>query len=116
MSRVFVKSIYNSIVKENVEIERRLFETTIVGPRTDEYWRAAIGLYNSLDEENRSVLMRIIEQTMVDTISNMLGIIDGSSTLKDCSVELKLLMDGNDAEGELQDSFLAFIEETNEEL
>lgn len=54
--------------------------------------------------------MTIIEQTMIDTISNMLGVIDGSSTLKDCSFELKLLLDSIDTEGELQDSFLEFIE------
>ena len=33
-----------------------------------------------------------------------------SSTLKDCSFELKLLLDSIDTEGELQDSFLEFIE------
>lgn len=48
---------------------------------------------------------------MIDTISNMLGVIDGSSTLKDCSLEPKLLLDSIDTDGELQDSFLEFIEE-----
>lgn len=55
--------------------------------------------------------MKIIEQTMIDSISNMLGIIDGNSTLKGCSLEPKLLLDSIDTEGELQDSFLEFIEE-----
>lgn len=50
---------------------------------------------------------------MIDTISNMLGVIDGSSTLKDCSFEPKLLLDSIDTEGELQDSFLEFIEESD---
>ncbi|WP_225229560.1 hypothetical protein [Paenibacillus gallinarum] len=49
--------------------------------------------------------------TMIDTISNMLGVIDGSSTLKDCSLEPKLLLASIDTKGELQDSFLEFIEE-----
>jgi len=111
MKETFVQSLYESIVKENLDLYKHLFETTNVGPRTDEYWKAAIGLYNSVSEENKSVLIRIIEQTMIDTISNMLGAIDGNSTLKDCSLEPKLLLDGTDTEGELQDTFLAFIEE-----
>lgn len=111
MNGIFVKSLYESIIKENLELDRHLYETTKVGPKTDEYWRAAIGFYNSLTVENKDILMRIIEQTMIDTISNMLGVIDGSSTLKDCSLEPKLLLDSNDTEGELQDLFLEFIEE-----
>jgi len=51
-----------------------------------------IGFHNSLTDENKDILIRIIEQTMIDTISNMLGVIDGSSTLKDCSFEPKLLL------------------------
>ncbi|MCM2604230.1 hypothetical protein NDQ57_05890 [Rossellomorea marisflavi] len=57
--------------------------------------------------------MRIIEQTMIDTISNMLGVIDGSSTLKDCPVEPELLLDSNGTEGELQDLFLEIVEEND---
>ncbi|RCW39605.1 transposase [Paenibacillus prosopidis] len=110
MNEIFVKSLYESIVKENLELDKHLYETTNVGAKTDDYWREAIGLYNSLNEENKATLMRIIEQTMIDTISNMLGVIDGSSTLKDCSLEPKLLLDGYDTERELQDLFLEFIE------
>lgn len=55
--------------------------------------------------------MEIIEQIMIDTISNMLGIIDGSSTMKNCSLEPKLLLDSIDMEGELQNSFLEHVQE-----
>ncbi|MED0679990.1 transposase [Aneurinibacillus thermoaerophilus] len=116
MKEIFVKSLYESIVKENLKLYRHLFETTNVGPKTDEYWRTAIGLFNSLTEENKDILMSIIEQTMIDTISNMLGIIDGSATLKDCSLEPKLLLDSKDTEGELQDLFLEFIEERDSDI
>ncbi|MRX72852.1 transposase [Bacillus lacus] len=111
MNEIFIKSLYESIVKENLELYRELYETTKIGPKTDEYWKAAIGLCNSLTAENKDILIRIIEQTMIDTISNMLGIIDGSSTLKDCSLEPRLLLNSKYTEGELQDLFLKFIEE-----
>lgn len=54
--------------------------------------------------------MSLIEQIMIDTISNMLGVIDGSSTIIDCLLEPKLLLDSKDKEGELQNIFLEFIE------
>ncbi|MFF2448282.1 transposase [Neobacillus sp. NPDC058068] len=110
MNEDFVKSLYKSIVQENLELYKSLYETTNVINNTDDYWTKALGLYNSLEEENKDVLFKIIEQTMNDTISNMLGIIDGSSTLLDCPIEPKLLLDSIDTEGELQDCFLEYIE------
>lgn len=73
----------------------------------------AITFYNGLTEESKDTLTKMIEQTMIDTISNMLGVIDGSSTLEYCSIEPKSLLNSIDTEGELQDSFLQFIEERN---
>lgn len=111
MNEQFVKSLYKSIVKENLQLYRQLFETTNVGPNTDEYWKTAVGFFRSLTEQDKERLMRIIEQTMIDTISNMLGVMDGSVTLKDCPIEPKRILDLENTDGELQDIFLAFIEE-----
>lgn len=111
MSDIFVRSLYETIVKENLQLYKNLYETTNVTSKTDDYWKEAIGFYNSLTGENKDTLMRIIEQTMIDTTSNMLGVIDGSSTLNDCPLEPKLLLDSKDTEGELQDLFLEFIED-----
>ncbi|WP_399628945.1 transposase [Sporosarcina sp. SG10008] len=110
MNEIFVKSLYESIAEENLQLYKNLYETTNVTPKIDDYWKNAIGFYDSLTDENKDTLMTIIEQTMIDTISNVLGVIDGSSTLKDCLFEPKLLLDSIDTEGELQDSFLEFIE------
>lgn len=111
MINTFVKSLFESIVKENLQLYKDLYETTNVTEKTDDYWKKTIGFYDSLTDENKAILMRIIEQTMIDTISNMLGVMDGSSTLKDCLLEPKLLLESIDTEGDLQDSFLEFIEE-----
>lgn len=112
----FVKSLNGSIIEENLEIYKNLYDTE-VSDKTNEYWRQAIGLYNSLSGEQQEILFKIIEQTKTDTISNVLGIIDGSSTstLKGCSVEPKLLLDSIDTDGNLQVCFLTYIEEKNNE-
>lgn len=115
MNESFVKSLYESIVKENLQLYKNLYETTNVSTETDDYWRQTISFYDSLTDENKDTLMRIIEQNMIDTISNVLGVIDGSSTLKDYSLEPKLLLGSKDTEGELQDLFLEFVEEKSGE-
>lgn len=114
MNEIFVKSLYESIVKENLELYRNLYETTNIETGINEHWKKTLNFYKNLTEGDRETLMKLIEQIMIDTISNLLGVVDGSSTLKDCSVEPKLLLDGNDTDGELQDKFLELIEGKND--
>ncbi|AQS08749.1 hypothetical protein CLOBY_08590 [Clostridium saccharobutylicum] len=114
MNEIFIKSIYKSIVEENRHLYKNLLDNTNIDKASDEYWKKSLELYNSLSEENREVLINIIQQTMIDTISNMLGIIDGSSTLSGCDAEPKLYLDDTDTDGELQDLFLAYVEDIEE--
>lgn len=114
MNEIFIKSIYKSIVEENRSLYKSLFNNTDIDKANDEYWKKSLKLYNSLSEENKEILMTIIQQTMIDTISNMLGIIDGSSTLSGCDAEPKLYLDDADTDGELQDLFLEYVEEIKE--
>lgn len=114
MNEIFIKSIYKTVVEENKELYKQLFDSRTIDKRTDEYWKQALNLYNNLSKENKEVLIKIVEQTMIDTISNILGIIDGSSTLNGCNIEPKLFLDGNDTDGELQDIFLGYVEEVKE--
>ena len=56
MKEIFVRSLYESIVKENLQLYKNLYETTNVTPKTDDYWKQAIGFYNSLNEENKNLM------------------------------------------------------------
>ena len=115
MQKDFIKALYKSIVKENLEQYIELYETTDESTVTDDYFKETINFYKRLDNENKEILMKkIIEQTMIDTISNMLGIIDGSTTVEHSISEPKLLLDSLDTEGELQDYFLEFLEEVED--
>ncbi|RAZ73476.1 transposase [Planococcus halotolerans] len=112
MNEMFAKSLYDLIVRENLEDYKNLYKTAVVDAKTDPYYKDALNLYNSLPEDKRKILLKIIEQTMVDTISSILGIIDGSIPVNEKdSVEPKLFLNSMDTEGELQDLFLEHVEE-----
>ncbi|KSU60343.1 transposase [[Bacillus] enclensis] len=115
MKRKFIESLYETIVKDDLVSYQQLLETAEIVPKTDEYWKSAIGLYNSLTEEKKTILLRIIEQIQIDTISHLLGIMDGSSTLNGYSAEPSLLLDSKKTDGELQNLFLELIEMRDEE-
>lgn len=117
-NEVFVKSIYKTIIEGNLSSYKEMYEeeldhTKLSNSEGDVYWKNQDEFYNSLDNEQKEVLMLMMKQTMIDTISHVFGIIDGSSGLVDADVEPSLLLDSIDSEGDLQDLFLAYIEDEN---
>ena len=111
MNEDFIKSIYKTIVEENKELYKDLFNNTNISEVSDTYWKQSLQLYNDLSEDKRVVFISVIEQIMIDTVSIIFGIIDGSSTLNECNIQPKLLLNNIDTDGELQDIFLEYIEE-----
>ena len=108
----FVKSLYVSIVEPNLKHYDKMLNTELrLDIKIDEYWFTTLEFYQKLSDKEKHIIMNMTRQTIIDTISSVLGIIDGSSTLYDCDLEPKLLLDNIDTEGELQDEFLEYVEE-----
>ena len=114
MKENFIRSLYETIVQAGIEEYKVLLDNTNIEDATDKYWISALQLYSNLAEDKKENLLRVIELIMIDTISSVLGIIDGSSTLSGCDVEPKLYLDSIATDSELQDLFLAYIEEIEE--
>lgn len=97
----FAKSLYESIVKENLELYKDMYQNIEIDSHTDESGKGIINFYNELSDEQRVILFELIEQTMIDTVSTVLGIIDGHVTQADDSIEPKLFLNSQDTEGDL---------------
>lgn len=111
MNDKFIKSVYKTVVEGGKDIYRDLYENTEITERTVNCWKNALELYHALDNNQKNVFIDIIEQTMVDTISSIFGVLDGSSTLAGEDFEFDVKINGISTEDELQDTFLEFIEE-----
>ncbi len=107
-----VKRLKNSVIDENQEIYRDIFLNTDLGEATDPYWQSALALFAKLSNEDREVLFSIIRQVSVDTISNVLGVLDGVAVLDGYDGEFVLTTEGSSEElnGDLQDFFLEIEE------
>lgn len=74
--------------------------------------RAGMGeFYQSLSDEQRFAFMTSVRHVMIDTLSNVLGVFDGATELKDHRDFFHLTYgeDPRDLNGELQDLFLLSI-------
>lgn len=105
---VFVSQVRAVIVQQNFTLYKDLFETIRSDAASDDYWKRALALHRSLSETDRSVLFEIMRQVAVDTVSNLLGILDGT-----CAVDglregfvLTSQPDNQTLNGNLQDLFL----------
>lgn len=111
VNKKFVASLHKTVIEEGKILYKTLYETSEITKRTTDYWKETIAFYQSLDDNQRSVLLNIVEQTMVDTISSVLGVLDGAGTLSGENFEFDIKINGMGTEDELQDIFLAYVEE-----
>jgi len=109
----FVKEIRKSVIEENLNTYKYLFENTDLNSVTDGYWKDALCFFNKLDLNSKEVFYKILRQIEIDTTSNIFGVLDGVSWLEGQQEEFELVQ-RNSSEvinGELQDRFLELEEE-----
>lgn len=112
MNETFVKNLYKVIIEDGKKTYVELFEKTEITSSTVDYWKEALSFYNNLDSKEREIFKCIINQVMIDTVSGVFGIIDGSSSL-DGDFSIDMSINGEKNECELQDLFLEYVEELN---
>lgn len=106
----FADALITDVIDANARLYRDLFANTSIDAARDPYWRRALDLYRSLDAERRAVFFEILRQVSVDTTSNILGVLDGSSSLRGATGEFRLAYgDGEALNGDLQSQFLARV-------
>lgn len=113
-SRDFVAAVRSDVIDANLQCYKQMFTTSDAGRATDRYGREALLFYASLDATGRQTLFRIIRQVMVDTISNVFGILDGVVNLGQESGTFVLELSGQKLSGALQDEFLEVEEHESE--
>ena len=112
MIEQFAEGLYKSTVEDNMKLYRQFFLCDPNEEGTIEYRKNAIAFYDKLDDKDKKTLFSIIESTIVDTVSNVLAILDGHEGIHGIDLQVKLNGQVNDSE--LQDAFLAYVEDLEE--
>jgi len=111
MNEKFIEKLYKAIIKDGIGEYKDLLETTDLQDVTDKYWEKSLALYKNLTPDNREKMLKFAELVMIDTISSIFGVLDGSTSLPDESFECNVSINGLSTENELQDTFLAYVED-----
>ena len=112
MIEQFIEGLYNNIVEGNMKLYKQFFLYDPNEERTIEYWKNAIAFYDKLDDMDKEILFSIIKSTIVDTVSNVLAVLDGYEDIDRIDVQVKL--NGQENDSKLQDAFLTYVEDLDE--
>lgn len=109
--RDLAEKLLSGVVEENLATYRHLITETSSQDASDLYWKGALALFKKLNSDERDVFFKIPKQVSIDTVSNVAGILDGSSEAG-LKGELQIISkSGKRLSGCLQDHFLEAIEE-----
>jgi hypothetical protein len=102
----FSRKIYDVVVEENMAIYRRTFLHTKPSEAADPYYKRVLTLFNEVSPAQKDCLFEIMRQVTVDTVSSVLGVIDGSSLIDSNAPTFELMCGVEHLEGDLQMYFL----------
>ncbi len=74
--------LMRDVVNSNITAYKEIFYHTGLDEVTDPYWHRALSFFSSLSEEQQTALFEVVRQVSVDTVSNVLGILDGVSMIE----------------------------------
>lgn len=112
MFDIFGKEVYDSVIRWGIDHYKKEYEAESLLASKEKFWQVCEEFYKKMNQEEKVVFYDILELTMIDTVSHVLGILDGSSSLTGGDFfETEIRIDGEDMVCELQDSFLAYVEE-----
>lgn len=113
MNEHFVKALHADVVDEAVSSYAEMYGGMDVSKMSNKRGIDKVSYYQSLSDDDRRIFKMFIRDVMVDTVSHVLGVLDGTTTLAEYEGEPTLLLDSVNTESELQDSYLRMIEEQN---
>jgi hypothetical protein len=104
----FVMRIREEVVDHNIRHYDRLLETPSTTARDPEMC-AIILAYEGLDVAQKKAVRALVRQVVIDAISNMFGILDGSSLLRGVRERFSLTYGAtrDRLDGDLQEMFLS---------
>lgn len=109
---VFGEKVYNSVIRGGIEYYKKEYGTNLEENCKSKSYYFDDEFYKKMNTEEKENFYCFLEIVMINTASHVLGLIDGSTSLVGGGAfESKIIIDGEDMTCELQDSFLAYVEE-----
>lgn len=71
-------------------------------------------IFVNLSEKEKQSVIDMIKIVMTDTASTIFGMLDGTHSVNNIDEDFQLIYDNEEIQGDLQDLFLALVEDNND--
>jgi len=107
----FVKILNRDVIKGNLDLYQNLLENT--NEATDPVWKGILPMYINFSREEKEVFLKFLKIVEINTLSHVLGILDGTTHADDIKEDFILITENKNEKinEDLQDLFLELIEE-----
>lgn len=102
----FVKKLKERIIENDNKTYQNLLDTTIEAK--DPIWQGILPVYKNMNKDQQLAFLKFLRMIQVNTLSHILGVLDGTSTLTESQENFILKTEEKDEliNGDLQDIFL----------
>jgi len=106
----FVRKLKERVIENDNKVYQNLLETTIEAQ--DPIWQDVLPVYKNMTLAQRLTFLQFIRMIQVNTLSHVLGVLDGSTSLSENGVNFVLKTEEKDEliNGDLQNVFLGMEE------
>ena len=106
--KLFIQQLRAEVLEQNLRLYDEILKVPL-STVTDPQWRRIRSAYDRLDPEQRDAVRVFVRQAVSGTLSNLLGILDGSSLLSGFReyFSLQYGFRKEKLNGSLQDEFLS---------
>ncbi|MCL2717359.1 MAG: hypothetical protein FWE14_01055 [Lachnospiraceae bacterium] len=112
MNEKIAKGFYDSVVDEGIQDYKKVLTNNLdFTYGLIEQYKPWMDFYDNLSDTNKELFFSFIKQTIIDTVSTVFGIIDGPTTFSIPNTEFKLYINDEDSDMDMQGSFLAYVQD-----
>lgn len=106
-----VKILNREVIEGNLELYKNLLDTT--NEAKDPVWKGILPIYINFSREEKAIFLQFLKIVEINTLSHMLGILDGSTYAEGIEEDFTLTTETNNTKvnENLQDLFLELVEE-----
>lgn len=106
----FIEAIRQRVIENDYKVYHDLLDNS--DNANDPVWKGILSLYKSMPKEQQEIFLNFLRLIQVNSVSHILGILDGSTFLNEKREEFFLTTEsgGKVINGELQDIFLEMEE------
>lgn len=107
----FVKAIRERVIENGNTTYQDLLDSTTNAK--DPVWQEMLKIYGNLDDKSKDTLLQFFRMIQSNTVSQIFGILDGSSYLNESKATFILKTEDDESviNGDLQDLFLEMEEQ-----